>query len=102
MSSWAKAGPGDHDQLRPDDRRADIVAGERQRHRAAAVGVGQGDPAAVAHGRERRPVAPPQPHLVAPLGEIGDGGIGAVAAAEDGDAAHRGRARAGRRAPGGP
>ena len=34
---------------------------------------------------ERLRVAAPEPHLVAALGEIGGGGIGAVAAADDGD-----------------
>ena len=92
-----EGGAGDYDQLGAGDHLADIVAGEREFDRPAARGVGQRDPTAVAHRCECGLIAPPKPHLVALLGEIGSNGVGAVAAAEDGDTAHLAAATSGRR-----
>ena len=75
-----------HDQLGPAQRRADVGAGGGDRHLAAAGGVLEDD-AAVAG--QRRGVAAPQAHGVAGLGQVGGGGVGAVAATQDRNV-HRG------------
>jgi hypothetical protein len=74
-------------ELGEGQRRADVAGGPGQAHRAAALGVLQHDAFAL-HLVQQRRIAAPQPHFMAPLGQVGSGGVAAVAAAQDGDLQH--------------
>ena len=73
------------DQLDAGDCRADVGARTSDRHLAPTSLVDEDDRARVDHRRERRRVAAPEADLVARLGEVGGGGVAAVAAPENGD-----------------
>ena len=78
-------GRGDEEKVSALHRRADVGRRERDAHLAAPRGILEDDRAPLDEGRERPRIAAPQPYLMVLLGEVGGGGIAAVAAAQNGD-----------------
>ena len=73
----------DDKQLRPAHGFRHISGRARKPHVAPAFDVLQCNRLSIEDGCKRHGVAPPEPHFVTLLGEIGGGGVRAVAAAQD-------------------